>query len=366
LGLGAPECHPRRRRSSNTVHQTIDIWSLACVFSIAATWVALGYQGILQYAEFRKNAIKNLKAPNPSQLEASESEETSISDDKKGSEDCFHNGHEVLLEVKDWHKSLRLILRKTDTVTALVLDLIDKRMLLSDPTKRLSAEEACTELRRIYQEGQEAQSKLDGKVPEIITHALRQLDDSAPPKALPKTPSEESSPDLHSRNAKSKRLEEPLKKTTHRSEVFKPEPHLFSQRLIGIDESETAETSISVPTDVNHRQIQDPGVPEAGMASDTIFPQLHIRQPMDRPYSITNTTDPSIYEPPPPRSPANKPRAPPQSVFDARQKLDQSQKGIIGKARKLLRKHPKDEVLSRHFIDRDLVSLPQKKITRNY
>ncbi|KAF2679078.1 hypothetical protein K458DRAFT_315328, partial [Lentithecium fluviatile CBS 122367] len=46
---GAPEVS-----SEATVHQTIDTWSLGCVFSMAATWVILGYSGVCQYQLVRE------------------------------------------------------------------------------------------------------------------------------------------------------------------------------------------------------------------------------------------------------------------------------------------------------------------------
>jgi hypothetical protein len=323
--------------------------------------VALGYQGILQYAEFRKKAIKNYKQQSHSQLGAESAPEDN------SSEDYFHNGHEILPEVTSWHKSLRIILRKTDTITSRVLDLIDNKMLLSVPTKRLSAEETCNELRRIYKEGVEAQLELDDKVPEIITEALRQLDDSAPAKALPKTPSEESSPDLHSRNAKSKRLEVPLMRTTHRSEAFKPEPHRISPHLVDLEEFETRMGSVVVPTDAEYRQHRDSGIQDVGPMSPQLasYTQLDFAQPPERPYSAPNAIDPGMYETPSRRLPAphstmsNTPRAPPQNLFEARQKLDKSRKGVRGRFRSLLGKQHKDEVLSSHFNNRDLISLPQ-------
>lgn len=362
--FGAPECHPSRRRSSTAVHQTIDIWSLACVFSIAATWVALGYQGILQYAEFRKNAIKQYKKHNPSQL-GTDGVDTSA--EKKSMEDYFHNSHEVLPEVTSWHKSLRGILRKTDTLTSLVLDLIDDKMLLSDPTKRLSAEETCIELSRIYKEAEEAQAKLENKVPEEITAALRQLDDSAPAKALPKTPSEESSPDLHSRNAKSKRLEVPLMKTTHRSEVFKPEPGRLAQRR----ESEARRNIPNMIPEDKEQDFHGQGVESTPLQhSSYVNAPLSNSQSTERPYSIAKTIDPSIYgtpprrnPPPAPSTPSNKSRAPRQNVFEARQQLDQAFKGMRGIGRKLLGKQPKDVVLSSHFHNRDLLFLVDNGVT---
>lgn len=358
--FGAPECHPTRRRTSTAVHQTIDIWSLACVFSIAATWVALGYQGILQYAEVRKNAIRDNKRQNPAQLDADTSDDNDNSAEKKSTEDCFHNGHDVLPEVTEWHKFLRVILRRTDTLTSLVLDLIDNQMLLSDPTKRLSATETCIQLDKIYKEAEEAPTKLDNKIPEMITEALRQLDDSAPAKALPKTPSEESSPDLHSRTAKSKRLEVPLMKTTHRSEVFKPVPRQISQSLEEIQQSEppkhltgrqdsgteqessteqdfglqrtgiqhTPRTSPGYPSPVYvgtsvrqstaaslsstspqhvtsaHKQTDDANHPAARWDDQSMYSPSTAMHPAARPYSLATTSGPSMYEMPPRRSPA--------------------------------------------------------------
>jgi serine/threonine protein kinase len=335
VGLGAPECHPSRRKSSNTVHQTIDIWSLGCVFSIAATWVVLGYQGILQYAEFRKNAIKKLKV---GQLEPDGSEQNDFSNKSK---DCFHNRSEVLPEVTSWHKSLRAKLRKTDTVTALVLDLIDHSMLLGDPTKRLSARETCAELRRIYKEAKEAQVKIDEKVPEMIMDALRQLDDSARVKVLPKTLSEKSAPDLHIANTKSKRFEDPLMKTTHRSEVFLVTPHQMPLVLGGIDENQPLET---VPL---HED-------DALQTSPLLRPHAQLLNP---PFSRFTAADQNAYDVSQGKAPKSfeypnmsrvRQRLPPQKEFEVRTQDERSSNGLLGK------------VLSRHFIDRDLVSFPSK------
>lgn len=348
------------------MHQTIDIWSLGCVFSIAATWVALGYQGVLQYAEFRKNAIKSCKERNPSHLAADSLEETKSSAENKSIEDCFHDGHGVLPEVTKWHKSLRIILRKTDLLTSLVLDLVDNRMLLSDPTKRLSAEEACLELGKIYDQAELALSDLAEKVPEEITEGLRQLDDSAPAKPLPKTPSQESEPDRHSRNEKSKRLEVPLMKTTHRSEVFKPEPRRISRRLVDIEEFPVPEVAVVDPMSTNaepalYQDLESRNI--LGSNPSLASSRAESSQSSERPYSMANSIDRSIYSTPsrrrspaPPSMLSNKSRAPRQNVFEAREQLDRFFKGMRGKARMALGKLPKDVVLSYHFDNRDLVS----------
>ncbi|KIW94251.1 uncharacterized protein Z519_05567 [Cladophialophora bantiana CBS 173.52] len=56
---GAPELERSpKSKAPDPVSQSIDIWSFGCVFSIAATWVALGYKGILVYERLREDAIK--------------------------------------------------------------------------------------------------------------------------------------------------------------------------------------------------------------------------------------------------------------------------------------------------------------------
>jgi len=57
-------------------------------------------------------------------------------------------------------KHCALYCSKTDTITSLVLDLVDKHMLLGDPMKRFSAEKLCEELRNIFEKGEEGRSKL--------------------------------------------------------------------------------------------------------------------------------------------------------------------------------------------------------------
>jgi hypothetical protein len=336
------------------MHQTIDIWSLACVFSIAATWVALGYQGILQYTEFRKKAVKDYQQE--SQVEADGPSETNSSND------YFHNGHVVLSEVTRWHESLRIILRKTDTITSLVLDLVDNHMLLGDPMKRFSAAKLCTELRDILKKGKEGQSELGMEVPQLITDALCQLDDSVPAKPPPKTPSEEASSNSHSRNAKSARLEIPMMKTTHRSIYYKSEQYPLSPPLDGLDpmgETETLEPEV-VSNSLPHTVEKDAPFP----------PTRH--QLMDELSQMTGSVSQSMYETPLRKVPGvsnqfNNLRAPPQNVFQAKQQLDKGSKkgakGLIDKWRKVWGKETKDKVLSSHFDNRELVSFALAHLT---
>ncbi|KAK6836324.1 Protein kinase domain-containing protein [Apiospora arundinis] len=87
-----------------------DIWSLGCVFSVVATWVVLGADGVTQYSRVRQKARHR-----------------HIND----TSDSFHDDQDVLSEVKAWHRYLRAAARKTDTLSSQVLDLVDRHMLVN-------------------------------------------------------------------------------------------------------------------------------------------------------------------------------------------------------------------------------------------
>lgn len=111
--------------------QTIDTWSFGCVLSVAATWVVLGYQGMLQFWTLR--TVAN-------------------GERKKGGEqstDRFHDGKDVLPEIKSWHRYLANHVRIGDTITAKVLNLINEDMLKADPEERLTSTKLCKELDKI-------------------------------------------------------------------------------------------------------------------------------------------------------------------------------------------------------------------------
>ncbi|KXH27073.1 hypothetical protein CSAL01_09084 [Colletotrichum salicis] len=101
-----------------SVTQTSDVWSLGCVFSIAATYVVLGPQGVLIYDRVRRAGLLEKTG------------ETS---------DTFHNNGAVLSEVTEWHEYLRAVARKTDMYTADVLNMVDQNMLVAAPDKRFTA-----------------------------------------------------------------------------------------------------------------------------------------------------------------------------------------------------------------------------------
>ncbi|KAK7753926.1 hypothetical protein SLS62_004024 [Diatrype stigma] len=99
-----------------------DVWSLGCVYSVAATYMVLGSQGVIKYNRVRIQA--NLR--------------------RNGRlDDRFHDGSEVLPEVKLWHDYLRRLARKSDNLTYHVLDLIDDKMLVGQVEDRAEARDIC-------------------------------------------------------------------------------------------------------------------------------------------------------------------------------------------------------------------------------
>ncbi|KAJ4379241.1 hypothetical protein N0V86_005286 [Didymella sp. IMI 355093] len=151
---GAPEVY------GTNVDQTIDVWSLACVFSMAATWVVLGFQGVCQYQLVREKALEGLLG--------------TIKDDshpllqflqvpahaKPCKVDCFHNGTEILPEVAGWHSLLKSSSRRTDPITAALVDLIGNRMLVKDPVERITSRDLCTELRKLVASAKRTMTKV--------------------------------------------------------------------------------------------------------------------------------------------------------------------------------------------------------------
>ena len=135
--IGAPE-HPAGNK--HPVSQAIDIWSLACVFSLAATWVVCGHPGISRFHKLRELAIDGLRRTE-SDGTSSEQRNAKFSESHK-----FHDGKEVLQAVTGWHNYLRSASRKSDNITIRVLDLVDESMLLASPDHRISVSDLCLKL----------------------------------------------------------------------------------------------------------------------------------------------------------------------------------------------------------------------------
>ena len=138
-----------------SVSQSIDIWSFGCVLSVAATWIVLGFQGIRQYETLRSLAPANTV--------------------KGVTYDRFHDGFDVLPEVKKWHNFLRGHIRPSDTVTKKVLNLIERELLQMQHQHRMGTDELCKELARLLMAATEEISNLETNSKDTDGTVLRAL-----------------------------------------------------------------------------------------------------------------------------------------------------------------------------------------------
>lgn len=123
-------------------YQTIDVWALGCVLSIAATWITVGHQGVRQYTQLREAANRRV-------MKQQSQDGSMLQLPHLGYGDYFHDGRDVLPEVTDWHKYLRSIVRGTDRVTSHVLDVVDHYMFVQDPCQRWQSSDIYDKLYRI-------------------------------------------------------------------------------------------------------------------------------------------------------------------------------------------------------------------------
>jgi hypothetical protein len=167
ISLAAPECYVRQRDFQVHVTQSVDIWSVGCVLSTAATWLVLGFQGIGQFRIIRQKAIEAL---------AQQQQHDTPGGETIMRGDFFHNGSEVLPEVKQWHRLLRNSIRKTDHITSALLDLVETRLLIAIDS-RISAEELYPKLQRFISETQVEETE-----PEMnaMMKTLVEIDQEAP------------------------------------------------------------------------------------------------------------------------------------------------------------------------------------------
>lgn len=138
--LAAPEKNTydtRLTKDIPLVTQGIDIWSLGCVFSVAATYVVTGKEGVKQYRLLRQRALSNLKL---------------------GMGDTFHNTKVVLPEVMKWHQYLRTCVRAQDDYTTKVLDIVDRSMLTLDE-ERVSAADLAIRLDSIMMQARRTEHR---------------------------------------------------------------------------------------------------------------------------------------------------------------------------------------------------------------
>ncbi|RDW60992.1 hypothetical protein BP6252_12375 [Coleophoma cylindrospora] len=337
---GAPE---HRSSEIKAVYQSIDIWSFGCVLSMAATWVVLGYQGVRQFDHLRRKAVREFAQGQhrPRVL----LEDTGLDLAEEESRDCFHNGHEVLPQVKSWHEYLRSAVRKSDKVTSRVLDLVDQRMLLSCATSRVSAAQLCVELSDVAKQASDNLDQSLLKLDKALVQSLLAFDDETPFKAA--------SPVSHYRKGKSALIHPPLMKTTHRYGLLKseldPEAPYVGQ-TVGPSFSENHYGNLSIlgrkrPTSL-----------DSGLGSSP--PQLRtLRGIMEHSTSNSNqlmdynrnSFVPTLARPLNPKKRSSK--TPPQNVFQARAEIRRREE------RNFLKTTRKDHLLNRYFSKRDLMFL---------
>lgn len=152
ITYGAPELFDpdqdqRATASILLAGSQVDIWSLGCVLSEVATWIAFGVSGLEKYREMRRADPRS----------------GSSKDLKKS--DCFHDGVRVLPSVFGHHDNIRHALAEGDSMTGEVLGLV--RNMLKRADDRFTAREARTMAVGAIQETQDmlGVSGLDHPIP---------------------------------------------------------------------------------------------------------------------------------------------------------------------------------------------------------
>lgn len=267
--------------------------------------------------------------------------------------DYFHNGEEVLADVLGWHKYLRSVLRKSDIITSSVLDLIDKEMFVGDAGCRIKANDLCERLDQI-----KSQIQTEATAPsKAIMEALLAVDEAPPRPAMANTTQEPAerakTPTIVDKRQaqKSALLGAPLKVTARRSEYLKSElnnSHPSTQRDEEYPDIPFIVPSYQTPVSQNFNEesfLLNQGNPRIQIenvsaieVAETTFNRRHTHGG-----SFTATR----------QRPASRKRRtnPPQDVFQAREEIESRPK-----AHRFTRRTTKDELLSRHFSNRDIVS----------
>ena len=126
--------------------------------------------GVNQFNRIRQLALRK-------QVQARLARDKSQDQAVEGSQgDHFHNGHRVLEDVTGWHIYLRTVLRRTDTITSQVLDLVDKNMLLGSAEQRINASRLCSTLDLILKSSSQAS---EPQLPDTIKGVLEEAADVA-------------------------------------------------------------------------------------------------------------------------------------------------------------------------------------------
>ena len=342
---GAPECHPGPSKQIH-VPRSIDIWSLGCVFSVAASWVVLGTQGIKQFTYVRQRAISK----------AHDSNSRTKPGEPKG--DHFHDGTEVLQDVIYWHNHLRKTCRGTDTITSQMLDLVDREMLRGNAKERIEASKLCEKMRQILSNSHEA---TQDSLPESLKEALIQMNEDALSQSSQSKTQPTPASDLLRLNAfqnrktrKSKLLDVRVMATSHRSEALKPElaPPAQPARYPVAPPTEMNE-KIPVSTDLStpptSRHSGGGNVDQSSQSPDQQLSHLRDQRSLDEKLALQNIgTSLSSIAPSANQTAASQYGI--QNVWQARLNIERR------KRNSLFGRTGKDKLLTQHFGDRDIVS----------
>jgi hypothetical protein len=111
---GAPDCYRMdefMQRNRLDVKQTVDCWSVVCIYSEGAVWAVQHKEGLEDYRNARRA-------------------QTRLIPDFKD-EGCFHDGEKVISAVRQRHEMVLEDTRKNDHVTKPILDMVDQTLVHS-------------------------------------------------------------------------------------------------------------------------------------------------------------------------------------------------------------------------------------------
>ncbi len=132
---GAPECYrgdESEHGMTRNIGQAVDIWSLGCVFSEVAQWIAHGKKGLHQYRDSRRQFIASVM---PSHQDPG----------------CFHDTQKVLKIVKDTHEDLFKHVRIDDFMMRPVIKKMVEEMLY-EADGRPTASQLCYKAHKIVEQ----------------------------------------------------------------------------------------------------------------------------------------------------------------------------------------------------------------------
>jgi len=144
-----------------SVKQDADIWSIGCIYSETATWVAHGWNTVLEYRRRRGGEFYQ---------------------STKTDGQCFHNEWKVLQAVNQIHTDIKRARRHHDHITPMILDRLVWGMLIVRGS-RLEAKYVYEESKRIIREAQTDMSNLSPITVNGFGHPPLRVDHQ--PRAMP-------------------------------------------------------------------------------------------------------------------------------------------------------------------------------------